>query len=95
MSAAKRKKSEPAPEALPGAGTPEGESLRDAAAAFEAGDYARVRRLSGSLASAGDPKVRDAAAELLRRVAVDPVQIGFLVLCLLALGAIAWVYVLR
>jgi hypothetical protein len=84
-----------APVVLPGAGTPEGDRLREANAAFEAGNYALVRSLTGALESASDPKVVDAARDLARRIAVDPVQIAFLLLCLVALCAIAYVYVLR
>jgi hypothetical protein len=44
------------------------------------------------LTTAKDPAVADAASALLRRIAVDPVQIGFLVGCLLAILAIAFHY---
>lgn len=83
------------PEPPPGAGTPEGEKLAEANVAFDAGNYARVRALTDELARASDPKVVDAAAELRRRVSVDPVQLGFLMACLIALLAITYVYVLR
>jgi hypothetical protein len=82
----------PTPAPLPGEGTPEGDKLRDANAAFEAGNYALVRSLSRELASAQDPRVADAAADLVRRVSVDPVQIGFLLACLAALLTIAAIY---
>ncbi|MDQ3032669.1 MAG: hypothetical protein M3Y87_09650 [Myxococcota bacterium] len=88
-------KREPAaPVVLPGEGTPEGELLRDANAAFEAGNYARVRALTATLAKASDPLIVDAAADLRRRVSVDPVQIWFLLACLLALITITYVYIL-
>lgn len=88
-------KAEPAaPAVLPGEGTPEGELLRDANAAFEAGNYARVRELTTTLATASDPKIVDFAADLRRRVSVDPVQILFLTMCACALLAITYVYVL-
>jgi hypothetical protein len=83
-----------AAETLPGAGTPEGEALREAVVAFEIGDYARVRALTAELVRASDPAVADAAAALAHRVAVDPLQIAFLVACAVALAAIAWFYVL-
>lgn len=83
-----------APVVLPGEGTPEGAILRDANVAFEAGNYARVRELTGALTKASDAKIVDAAADLRRRVSVDPVQIGFLVACLLALLTITYVYIL-
>ena len=82
------------PVVLAGEGTPEGALLRDANVAFEAGNYARVRELTDTLAKASDAKIVDAAAELRRRGSVDPVQIGFLVACLLALLTITYVYIL-
>jgi hypothetical protein len=100
MSAARSKKKNPAADApivpaeLPGAGTPEGAALREASAAFEAGDYARTRALTRPLLEATDARVADAARDLARRVAVDPVQIAFLIGCLLVLLGIAYVYVL-
>lgn len=95
---AKKKRGEsgsepPAP--LPGAGTPEGDDLRDANAAFEAGNYALVRTLTSKLERAADPAVVDAARDLRRRTEVDPVQLAFLGACLVALLVIAYVYVLR
>ncbi len=81
------------PEAeLPGAGTPDGETLRRALALYHLGNYAEMRALLAPLASAKDPKIADAASALLRRIAVDPVQIGFLVGCLAAIVAIAFHY---
>lgn len=77
---------------LPAAGTPEGAALRRALALYELGDYAGMRALLAPLANAKDPAVADAAAGLLRRIAVDPVQIGFLVGCLAAILAIAFHY---
>lgn len=86
--------SEP-PKPLPGAGTPEGDKLRDANAAFEAGNYALVRTLVTELERAADPAVVDAARELRRRTSVDPVQLAFLGACFVALLIITYVYVLR
>ncbi|WP_236516395.1 hypothetical protein [Sandaracinus amylolyticus] len=83
------------PTRLPGEGTAEGEKLREANAAFEAGNYALVRALTTELERAIDPKIVDAARELARRTAMDPVQIVFLVLCAVALLVITYVYVLE
>jgi hypothetical protein len=83
-----------APEPLPGEGTPEGELLREANAAFEAGNFAMVREIVAKLASAPDPKVADAASDLRRRIAVDPLQIGLLAACAVAFLVIVWIYVL-
>jgi hypothetical protein len=81
----------PEPE-LPGAGTPEGQTLRRALALYHLGNYAEMRALLTPLTSAKDPKIADAASGLLRRIAVDPVQIGFLLGCLAAIVAIAMHY---
>lgn len=95
----KRRKREPeAPAPLPGEGTPEGALLREANAAFAAGNYVRVREIVAQLrstAGSGDPKVVDAANDLAHRIAVDPLQIGFLVACLVAISIIFYVYVIR
>ncbi len=78
----------PEPE-LPAAGTPEGDALRRARALFEIGDNAGMRAILTPLTTSKDPAVADAAATLLRRIAVDPIQIGFLVGCLVAIVAVA------
>jgi hypothetical protein len=91
----REKKEATPPEPLPGEGTPEGALLREMDAAFVAGNYARVRELHPQLARAGDPRIVDAANELARRVAVDPVQLGFLGLCAIAICYIFYVYVLE
>lgn len=91
----REKKAAPAPEPLPGEGTPEGALLRQMDAAFVAGNYAMVRELHAKLAAASDPKIVDAANELARRVAVDPLQLGFLGACLIAICYIFYVYVLE
>jgi len=80
---------------LPGEGTPDGARLREASAAFESGDHALVRAHVRALSGASDPKVADAAAALGRKVAVDPIQLGFLGVCMVALGIIFYLYVLR
>ena len=77
---------------LPGAGTPDGEALRGAWADFDVGDYRAARAAATRLASAGDTAVADSARDLLRRTGVDPVQIAFLVVCLVALAAVAAYY---
>jgi hypothetical protein len=81
----------PEPE-LPGAGTPEGDQLRRALMLYRLGNYAEMRAILTPLTTGKDPKIADAASALLRRIAVDPVQIGFLVGCLLAILAIAFHY---
>lgn len=87
--AAAAKKLEP----LPGAGTPDGDKLREAMRAFEVGDYARVRARTRELAGAGDPKVREAAAALASRIAIDPVQVVVILACAAVLVTIALVWV--
>lgn len=84
---------EPAP--LPGEGTPDGDRLRQAHRAFEAGDYVLVRELCGALSGAEDTEVSAAAAALAKRTGVDPVQIGVLVACLVFFLVITYVYALR
>lgn len=81
----------PEPE-LPAAGTPDGDALRRARELFYLGDHAGMRTLLTPLTASKDPAVADAASALLRRIAVDPVQIGFLVGCLLAIVAVAFHY---
>jgi hypothetical protein len=78
----------------PGAGTPDGGKLREALRAFDVGDYARVRARTRELASAEDRKVREAAADLASRIAIDPVQIVVILACALVLGTIAYVWVI-
>ena len=79
---------------LPGAGTPEGERLRQAERAFDAGNYALVRALARELEGAADPAVRDAASEIARRTSVDPVQIVVIVACAAILATIVYVWIL-
>ncbi|WP_157068689.1 hypothetical protein [Sandaracinus amylolyticus] len=99
LSKKKRRRGAPSettvPTRLPGEGTVEGEKLREANAAFEAGNYALVRTLTSELERASDPTIVDAARDLARRTAVDPLQMTFLVLCAVALLVITYVYVLR
>lgn len=79
--------------ALPGAGTPDGETLRAAWIAFEVGDYREARVLATRVARSEDRGVAAAAEDVLRRTGVDQVQIAFLVACALAILTIAWIYV--
>lgn len=83
---------EPAPP--PGAGTPEGERLAEAFAAFEVGDYRRVREVCDALVEAPQEDVARAARELRARTEVDPVQIGVLLACLALFVILAYMYVL-
>lgn len=89
----KGKKAEDAPKPIPGAGTPDGDKLREALRAFEVGDYARVRARARDLEGASDPAVREAAAELAARISVDPVQIVVIGACAAVLAAIAYVWI--
>jgi hypothetical protein len=77
---------------LPAAGTPDGEALRRGLALYQLGNYREMRAVLEPLVGSKDPAVADAASALLRRIAVDPVQIGVLVVCLLAITAIAYHY---
>jgi hypothetical protein len=62
-------------------------------AAFEAGDYARVRREAPALArQTGDDRVRAAARELRRRLDPDPVAVYLLVAAALLLTFLAGWY---
>ncbi|MBX3269893.1 MAG: hypothetical protein KF729_06510 [Sandaracinaceae bacterium] len=90
----KKKKGEAEPPApIPGRGTPEGDALRDALKAFDAGDYVQVRAVTATLATAGDADVRAAAAALRARTDVDPVHVVILAACAAVLGTIVYVWV--
>ena len=78
---------------LPGVGTPDGDALRDARAAFEVGDYKHARELAARLTRSEDREIAAAAEDVLRRTGVDQVQIAFLVACALAILTIAWIYI--
>jgi hypothetical protein len=71
--------------------------LQRLVAAFEAGDYATVRRDAQTLADASeDPAVRDAALELRRRIDPDPLIRYLLLLSVLLLGfLVLYVYTHR
>ncbi len=79
---------------LPGAGTPEGESLAKALAAFERGDYVEVRQLTEKLVEAPDAEVAGFARDLLTRTQIDPVQVGVVLACLALFAYIVYTYVL-
>jgi len=79
---------------LPGAGTPEGESLAKALAAFERGDYVEVRQLTEKLVEAPDAEVAGFARDLLSRTQIDPVQVGVVLACLALFAYIVYTYVL-
>jgi Tfp pilus assembly protein FimV len=68
--------------------------LARAQAAFERGDHRAVRQLCRRLEQASDPAVRTGAADLRRRLTVDPAQIVVLVSCLALFLVIVYVYVL-
>lgn len=90
----KRKKEAPPPKPLPGAGTPDGEKLREAVRAFEVGDYVRVRARVADLRKAEDPAIREVAQDLAARIAIDPVQVVVMLACAAVLAAIAYVWVI-
>lgn len=80
-------------EAASTAKTSDGERLKAADEAFSRGDYAEVRRLSQELAKAEDAEVAAAASDLLRRVSIDPVQIGVVVACAFFFLWVSWKYI--
>jgi len=82
-----------APPPIPGRGTADGDTLREALHAFDAGDYVAVRELTGDLAKSDDDEVRAAAEELAQRIGVDPVQVVVLLACVAVLLTIYWVWV--
>jgi len=63
-------------------------------AAFEAGNFAKVRRDAPQLAARSeDDAVRRAALELRRRTDPDPLLVGLLALCIaLFVFLVTWVY---
>jgi hypothetical protein len=73
---------------------PEDPELEALMAAFEAGNFARVRREAPELAKrSADAAVRQAALELRRRTDPDPLLVALLLLCLGLFGfLVAWVY---
>ena len=66
-----------------------------AMAAFDAGDYRRVRELLPELARHEDERSRQTAERLTRAVKFDPVAAVVLLLCAVLFFAVATVYVLR
>jgi hypothetical protein len=73
---------------------PEDPELEALIAAFEAGNFAQVRREAPELARrSADEAVRQAAWELRRRTDPDPLLIVLLLLCLGLFGfLVSWVY---
>ncbi len=63
------------------------------AAAFDAGNFVRVRELGEALTKSGDDALVAVGRDHLARIAVDPIQIAFLGLCAVALLTIAWIYI--
>ena len=68
--------------------------LEMARVAFERGDYASVRRLAEPVASHPDHPAAAEAADLLRRIRVDPAQVGIVAACFIFFLFIVWRYVL-
>ncbi len=91
--AKKKKKDEPA-KPLPGAGTRDGDKLREAVRAFEVGDYTRVRARVRELEQAEDADVRAFAIDLRTRISIDPVHVIIVAACALALVFITYHWVL-
>jgi hypothetical protein len=73
---------------------PEDPELERLIAAFEAGNFARVRRDAGKLAeSTVDPAVKEAALELRRRIDPDPLAKFLLAISIVLLVALTiWAY---
>lgn len=68
--------------------------LQEAQAAFERGDHMTVRRLCARLQGAADADVREGAAALRRRIAVDPAQGVVLAGCLALFALLVYLYLL-
>ena len=75
-------------------GFPEDPELERLISAFEAGNYAFVRREAPELAKkTNDPAVRDASLELRRRIEPDPLAMYLLLISVLLLVfLIVWAY---
>ena len=76
---------------------PEDPELEGLIAAFEAGNYAEVRRLSSGVAErAKDPDVRAAALELRRRIDPDPLSTYIVLISVaLLLFLLMWAYAVQ
>ncbi|MCS6799327.1 MAG: hypothetical protein NZ898_12525 [Myxococcota bacterium] len=74
--------------------TDEPDPLGPATRAFEAGDWASVRRLTAALQDHPDEAVRRRAHELRARVGIDPVEVGVVLACVALLVAVFWGWVL-
>lgn len=68
--------------------------LAEADAAFEVGDYRRVRELCRDLTGADDPTVRQRADDLMRRTGIDPVQVAVVLGCLAFFVAVIYLFIL-
>ena len=82
------------PPELPGEGTEDGETLRRAQQAFDAGDYKTTRKLCEEIAESRDGDVARHAHHLLTSTGIDPVQVGILAFCFLFFVFVSWKYVL-
>lgn len=76
---------------------PEDPELERMIAAFEAGNYAEVRRLSaGVVEGAKDPEVRAAALELRRRIDPDSLSVSIVAISVaLLLFLLVWAYTVQ
>ena len=72
---------------------PERERLALCQRAYDAGNFAQVRKLASDLVASEDRELAAAAAQLVSRVAVDPVALGVLACSLLFFVLIAKIYV--
>jgi hypothetical protein len=86
----KKRKKAKAAEAKAAAADPRAMEI---ATAFDAGNFARVRELSGALTSSGDEALAAIGRDYLARIGVDPIQMVFLLACAVALGTVAWIYI--
>jgi len=57
------------------------DDLREAEQAFERGDFASVRAITGKLTTSLDADLRKRALALRSRVSIDPVAVVIVVLC--------------
>lgn len=61
--------------------------------AFEVGDYRRVRAITDTLRTPPTDEIARAAADLRKRVSVDPAQLVVLLGCLALFLALVYIYV--
>ena len=67
-------------------------AIERARSLFRLGDYAGVKETIAPLLVSKNPAMVDAATELQKRISVDPIQIGFLMVCFCVIVTIALVY---